>query len=101
MMLQGLSKLLVTDIEAVELLDGRYKNIKLMSIAEGVRRGNFSLVFKGWDNLEGHFVAIKFFDLDPERQNDYRLRCFEREHGLLLQLKSAKRCLQIESPLNT
>ena len=42
-------------------------------------------------------MAIKFFDLDPAKQDRYRLIAFEREHGILELLKGATRCLQLVS----
>lgn len=100
-LLHGNSQLLVNTLEALPLLEGRFSSIKLINVANGAKRGNFSLVFSAYDELEGRQVALKFFDLDPTKRNKYRLLCFEREHEILQKLKGAPRCLQLCSDFHT
>lgn len=97
--MNGNSRLLVRVLEQLELLDGRFSNIQLVNIQGDVQRGNFSLVFRAHDELEDQPVAIKFYDLDPVKQDPYRLRAFEREHEILRALHGAPRCLQVGSEL--
>ena len=78
-MLYGNSQLLVSTLEGLPLLNGRYSNLKLKNVTDRAKRGNFSLVFKAFDDLESSNVAIKFFDLDPRKLVPYRQLDFERE----------------------
>lgn len=96
-MLYGNSQLLVSTLEGLPLLNGRYSNLKLKNVTDRAKRGNFSLVFKAFDELESRNVAIKFFDLDPRKQDPYRQLAFEREHSILTGLLGASRCLQVAS----
>lgn len=100
-MLHGNSQLLVRTLEDLTLLDGRFSGLKLMNMSGGEKRGHFSLVFRAYDELEERFVALKFIDLDPAKQDRYRLMCFEREHQILELLKGAPRCLQVFSTYST
>lgn len=96
------SSYLIQHLEALPLLDGRYRDIKVMSInrATGVRRGCFSLVFRAFDELEDQFVALKFFDIAPDNlRMIYRREAFRREHAVLQALMSKERCLQLASSL--
>lgn len=95
-------EILIDKLEALELLDNRYEKLSCVNFnaSDGHKRGHFSLVFKGFDRLEGKHVAIKFFDPDPTIMLDrYRLKAFEREPELLLTLFGKKRCLQLVSGL--
>lgn len=93
--LHTLSRKLIQKLEGCDLLDSRYAQLELINCVGGHRRGNFSLVFRAWDVIEEQFVAIKFFDIDPQRQCDYRKACFEREHNILFTLRGMPRCLQL------
>ncbi len=100
-MLHGNSQYLVNDLEATALFEGRFTQIKLMNCPQGgAKRGFFSLVFRAYDELAGRWVALKFFDLDPAKADQYRLLSFDREHKLLEKLQGVPRCLQLVSPLN-
>ncbi|WP_189644787.1 protein kinase family protein [Luteimonas gilva] len=79
------------------LLNGRYSGLELVNVVGNDKRGFFSLVFKAHDELEDRAVALKFFDIDPQKQNRYRILCFEREHQILVLLRGASRCLQVMS----
>lgn len=98
-MLHGNSQYLVDTLEALPLFDGRYSKLKLINAPlGGAKRGYFSLVFRAHDELMGRTVALKFFDLDPAKSaGGYRVKCFEREHQILEQLRGASRCLQVQS----
>lgn len=100
-MLHGNSALLVDRLEKLDLLDGRFSNLTLVNMPNGTKRGFFSLVFKAYDEIVDRSVAIKFFDLDPSKQHQYRLLCFAREHGILKSLDGASRCLQLASGYET
>ena len=91
----------MTTLEATPVLDGRYRDLKLVNVdpGTGVARGVFSLVFRAYDMLDMRYVALKFYDIDPAKITDvYRLDSFKREHALLQSLVSAPRCLQLLSP---
>ena len=95
---------LVDTLEKLPLLDGRFSNLRLVNFnaATGEKRGVFSLVFKADDVVEGHAVALKFYDISvPAMTNAYRRDAFKRECDLLLTLKSRARCLQLVKPLGT
>ena len=99
-MLHVNSKRLVQELEALSELDGRFTDLKLVNCQGAVKRGNFSLVFRAKDKLAGDDVAIKFFDLDPAKNDPFRISCFDREQELLGLLLGSARCLQIISPLS-
>lgn len=93
---------LMQQLESIPLLDGRYKDIKAISLNRdtGVRRGCFSLVFRAFDIVENNFVALKFYDIDPANMKDiYRVEAFRREHVILQALMNNERCLQLASSL--
>lgn len=100
-LLHSNSALLVNKLEALELLDGRFSKLVHVNMPNGEKRGFFSLVFRAYDEMEERLVALKFFDLDPKKQQQYRLLCFKREHEILKGLKGAPRCLQLASPYST
>lgn len=96
------SLLLIDAVEALPLLDGRYKDIKSASFdrAAGIKRGCFSLVFSAFDVIEGKKVAIKFYDISPENlRRLYRQEAFRREQLVLHALLGKERCLQLQSAL--
>lgn len=96
------SLLLIDAIEALPLLDGRYKDIKSASFdrAAGIKRGCFSLVFSAFDVIEEKKVAIKFYDISPENlRRLYRQEAFRREQLVLHTLLGKERCLQLQSAL--
>jgi serine/threonine protein kinase len=96
--------LLVKTLEALPLLDGRYKDIKWINFdpVTGAKRGCFSLVFKCHDVLEDKAVALKFYDLDPQRLLDtYRLEAFKREPDILQTLIGNQRCIQLAAGMKT
>jgi serine/threonine protein kinase len=98
------SQLLVNALEAMELLDGRFRNIKLVNFNSfnDVRRGCFSLVFSAHDVVNDAQVALKFYDIDHQWYNDnYRRNAFRREHEILQVLLDKERCLQLASTLST
>ncbi len=93
---------LIDQLESLPLLDGRYKDIKIISLNRdsGERRGCFSLVFRAFDQLEGDFVALKFYDIAPDNLIKlYRRESFRREHTVLQVLMNNERCLQLASSL--
>lgn len=96
--------LLVKQVEALELLANRYSNLKCVNydpLKDKQTKGNFSLVFKGFDTLNECDVAIKFYDPASSALHDnYRRMAFEREPSLLKQLALKKRCLQLVSGLS-
>lgn len=96
------SELLISDIETTVELDGRYRDLKAINVANDgkPRQGVFSIVFKAWDTLDEKHVAIKFYDPDQLGQK-YRLNCFDREHELLTTLLGRNRCLQVLSGKKT
>lgn len=93
------SQRLVSEMETLPLLDGRFRDMELVNISNGEKRGFFSLVFKAYDEIENKYVALKFFDQDPSKMTVHRLACFEREHQLLEGLVGIPRCLQLLSPM--
>jgi serine/threonine protein kinase len=98
MPLHANSQLLVDHLSSLQLLDGRFANIRLANWnpLTNQKRGSFSLVFYADDVLEGKPVALKFYDLDPAWANDkYRRASFLRESDILKQLLDAERCLQL------
>lgn len=98
------SQILVKELEATSLLDGRFEHIKLVNLNSftNVKRGCFSLVFSAHDIVEDVPVALKFYDIHPTLMtDDYRRSCFRREHDILQILLNKKRCLQLASALNT
>lgn len=98
------NELLVSTVEAMSLLDNRYEGMKFVnydSVADQ-KRGCFSLVFRAYDRVDQKIVALKFYDIDPDRMMDvYRQKAFQREHEILQILLSKKRCLQLASALST
>lgn len=103
-MLSPNSRLLVTTLEAIDALDGRFEGLKLVNYDEqnDERRGCFSLVFRAYDKVEGRHVALKFYDIDPRwLVDDYRRNAFVREHDILQVLLNKERCLQLASSLKT
>lgn len=100
-MLHGNSKVLVDHVESQVLFDGRYSKVKLVNCpVGGQKRGFFSLVFRAHDDILEKWVALKFFDLDPAKSDQYRVASFHREHEILEYLKGAPRCLQVISGFN-
>jgi serine/threonine protein kinase len=96
-------QILVDELEALPLLDGRYESIKWMNppSASGEKRGCFSLVFRAYDRLEKKKVALKFFDIDPANMMQlYRRQAFSREHEILGTLINRERCIQLCSALS-
>lgn len=90
--------LLIQTLEAMSLFEGQFKNLKVVNcdLATGHQRGVFSIVFKADDTVEVKPVAIKFFDLDPQKLADgYRLNSFRRESDILDLLTTNDRCLQL------
>lgn len=98
------SLLLIEALEALPLLDGRYKEIRSASFdrATGIKRGCFSLVFSAFDVIEEKKVAIKFYDISPENlRRLYRQEAFRREQLVLQALLGKERCLQLQSALKS
>ena len=99
MSLHPTSQLLVTTLESLPLLDGRYANMRLVNwSAVSGKRGFFSLVFRADDVVEGRVVALKFFD-PAQAMDRYRLSAFFRECEILQSLMNAERCLQLEKSI--
>lgn len=95
---------LISVLEAMPLLDGRYEGMKFVNYNSVIdeKRGCFSLVFRAFDRLNQKTVALKFYDIDPQRMMDiYRQQSFQREHEILKTLLTKKRCLQLASGLST
>lgn len=98
------NQLLVSTVEAMTLLDNRYEGMKFVNYntVADQKRGCFSLVFRAYDRLEQKTVALKFYDIDPDRMMDvYRQNAFQREHEILQTLINKNRCLQLVSALST
>jgi serine/threonine protein kinase len=98
------SQLLVNALENQAEIDGRYSGLKCvnMNSLTGEKRGCFSLVFRAFDKVEQHPVALKFFDLDPSNIfAQYRFDAFKREHTILQGLLGVRRCLQVTSSFST
>ncbi len=96
------SLLLIDALEALPLLDSRYKDIKCVSYdrVTDVKRGCFSLVFSAFDVIEEKRVAVKFYDISPENLSRlYRQEAFRREQVVLQALLGKDRCLQLQSAL--
>lgn len=97
------SLLLIDALEALPLLDGRYKDLKCVSYdrVTDIKRGCFSLVFSAFDVIEENRVAVKFYDISTENLGRlYRQEAFRREHVVLQALLGKERCLQLQSALN-
>ena len=95
---------LISDLESMPLLDGRYQGMKCVNYdsATDKKRGCLSLVFSAFDRLNQKTVALKFYDIDPQWMMDiYRQQAFQREHEILKTLLTKKRCLQLASGLST
>jgi len=95
---------LVNTLENLPLLDGRYAQMKCVNVtsATGVTRGVFSLVFRAFDQVDQRWIALKFFDIAPNKMFDqYRVDSFGREHSILQTLLGVRRCLQVASALTT
>lgn len=87
-------------LERLKVLNGRFKNLKCINYDKntGKKQGNFSLVFKGHDNLEDTPVAIKLFD--PDASHDpYRLESFRREPEILKLILGKNKCFQLVDSL--
>ena len=87
-------------LERLKVLDGRFKNLKCINYDKktGKKQGNFSLVFRGDDNLEDTPVAVKLFD--PDASHDpYRLESFRREPEILKLLLGKNKCFQLVDSL--
>jgi len=94
--------ILIEELEKLDVLDGRYEQLRCVSFSNGEKRGAFSLVFRAIDRLEGKPVAIKFFDPAPKFMRDtYRLNAFAREPEILQRLLGEKRCLQLVAGMKT
>ena len=92
------NRLLAEALERLPLLDGRFRDMKLVNFdsASDQKRGCLSLVFRAYDTVEEAEVALKFYDLDPGLASDmYRLASFHRECEILSRLLNVARCLQI------
>lgn len=103
-MLDPNNRLLIERLEATPLLDGRFRNIRVVNcnLATGTKRGCFSVVFRADDVIEGKVVALKFYDVSPASLNDeYRLSAFRRESAILEALLTADRCLQLVAGLKS
>jgi serine/threonine protein kinase len=97
-------QLLVTHLQGLAELDGRFTNVKLVNYDPGAdkKEGMLSLVFKAFDKVEGKPVALEFYDLDTRFAGDvYRLECFARENSILATLVNVERCVQLVKPLST
>jgi serine/threonine protein kinase len=92
------NQLLRDRLEALTELDGRFSGLKLINWVSGMpaKRGNFSMVFRAFDNVENRHVALKFYDVSPPATtNNYRRQAFAREPQILERLLSRPRCLQL------
>ncbi|WP_123069263.1 protein kinase domain-containing protein [Massilia aurea] len=97
------NQLLVDTLQNTALLDGRYRDIKLVNYdsAADEQRGCFSMVFKAFDTWDQKHVALKFYDLHPARLTDrYRRAAFTREPDILSTLMTVERCLQLNSAMS-
>lgn len=75
-------------------INGRYSSLELIS-----DKGFFSILFKGFDQLLGKKVALKFYD--PDKELDvYRLKCFQREAELLQKLKGQPNIIELVEGLS-
>ena len=104
MALSSNSSSLINTLENLPTLDGRYVQIKCVNInaSTGESRGVLSLVFKAFDQIDQCHVALKFYDIDPNKLFDrYRVDSFQREHLILRSLLNVPRCLQVASSYST
>lgn len=100
MALSSNSANLIRTLQGLTTLDGRYTQITCVNInaATGESRGVLSLVFKAFDQVDQRYVALKFYDIDPNKLFDqYRVDAFRREHAILQTLLNTRRCLQLAS----
>lgn len=82
-------------IEAQPAIDGRFTNIHRIDARAG--DGNFSLVFKAFDEETRQEAALKFYN--PLCVGDgYRGRCFERESRILERLRGQPDIIQLVHP---
>jgi hypothetical protein len=78
---------LISNLQMGALLDGRYEQIACINYDPEFKRkmqGNFSLVFRAWDSLTEHRVAIKFFDPEQRTQksrNDSSYQSVNEQSG--------------------
>ena len=70
-------------IEGRQDIDGRFESLRRVGTTGG--DGYFSLVFRARDTLTNCDVAIKVFR--PDRNDPYRLACFQREAQVLQSLQ--------------
>lgn len=102
MALHEFSKILITTLQGLQLLDGRFSTIRCVNVHpdKAEKRGCFSLVFSARDTTSGKQVALKFLDPDPRvTANLYRGMAFERESAILNHLLNSQRCLQLVQEL--
>ncbi len=97
------SRALIDALENLPILDDRYRDMVCVNRASGADpRGMFSLVFMAFDIVNANQVALKFFDIDPDKVfNSYRVQSFRREHEILQTLIGVRRCLQVMSGFKT
>ncbi len=90
---------LITQIEQIDELALRFKDIRCVNVSDDRRRGVMSLVFRAKDRVLDCDVAIKF--MDPDRLSDsYDIQAFEREPKLISKIEHKKRCVSLVSDLD-
>lgn len=95
------SDFIISYMENLEKFEGRYTELKCINFSADrtQREGNFSIIFKAYDNIDKEYIIIKFYD--PSAGDLYRENCFIREESILKELLDKKRCIQIKSFLKT
>lgn len=85
------SRFLISTLETLPLLDGRFQYLHLVNYdsAHDEKRGFFSLVFRAEDITDSRLVAIKFYDIDPRFRDSLRMPI--GAHALVARAKSFKR----------
>lgn len=88
----------ITVIEAQDVIAERYSRIKRLTDSGG--QGQFSLMFRAFDEVEREEVAVKF--LDPGWMHDpYRTECFSREVKILEMFRGRSNILQLVDGMGT
>lgn len=84
-------------VESRHDIDGRFTGLRRVDLAGG--NGVFSLVFRAKDEASGRDVAIKVFR--PDRNDPYRIACFQREARILETLQGQPDIIGWVAPLSS
>ena len=97
--LKAITSLLIDQVEATEIIDSRFINMRCVNVTDTSRKGVCSLVFSADDILEDEKVAIKF--LDPAiLSHKYYPTAFNREPVLIAEVSHKPRCLSLVRELS-